>query len=279
MEKFLNVHLKIYEVDYEILVAYLSEMPFCGIEERYDELIVTFNVNDYNDDIRNEIKENLESFNSDYIIIKEEMIDDKNWNEEWENQIEPIIINDDIVITPDWKQDQLNHKLKLLINPKMSFGTGHHATTRLVCRMCLDVITPDTFWVDAGTGTGVLAILAAKLGAKPILAFDNNMWSIDNAKENVLMNDVEDIVKVELADIDEFIIPECDGILANLFRHLLIDSFPKFYQALKNKNGDLLVSGILVYDKEEIIEHALKNGFKLIKEILEDDWTAIHFRA
>jgi len=276
-KKFINIHIKILEEDYDPLYAIFYGVSFSGIEERLDEVVATFPIEIWKEKetrIKNAISESV--INAE--IVKEEIIDDKNWNEEWEKHVPAIIVNERIGIAPEWKLSELNTDIKLAINPKMSFGTGEHSSTRLMCILAEKVIKPNSYWIDAGTGTGILAILAIKLGANNVLAFDNNYWSIENAAENININNVQSQIELIEADIDSFDFPSCDGIIANLFFNLLMPSFPEFYKSLKNKKGDLLVSGILIYDKDEIIKAALDAGFEMENKIIEDEWIAFHFR-
>jgi ribosomal protein L11 methyltransferase len=277
--EYVNIYIKIDEELYDLAYGYISQFQFTGIEERSDELIITFESKSWNDLLRTELIDALKNVNSNIEITKEERFPDKNWNEEWEKNVEPVIINDKIVIAPSWKIKDLNYEIPVIINPKMSFGTGEHASTRLVCKLMETVIKKNSFWIDAGTGTGVLAILALKLGAGSMFAFDNNEWSIENAKENFILNSVENKIELLEADIESVSLPDADGITANLFRHLLIESFPVFYQSLNKSEGDLIVSGILKYDENEIKAEALHAGFIYINLLYEDEWVGIHFKA
>lgn len=276
--KYINVYARIKEEQYDLAYGLLSEFSFTGIEERLDEIVISFKAEDWNKDVQLAIQKALEQADSESEIYKIEEIAEKNWNEEWEKNVPTIVVNENIGIAPEWKKDELETNIKLLINPKMSFGTGEHATTKLVCRLMENLVDKDSFWIDAGTGTGVLAILAAKLGAREVFAFDNNEWSIENAKENSEMNGVSDQVKISQEDIDEMELPESDGIAANLFKNLLIPSFPMFLKSLMKTRGHLLVSGIIKFDKDDVFNAALAAGFEMIEEIYEDDWVAYHFR-
>jgi ribosomal protein L11 methyltransferase len=276
--KYTNVYVKILEENCDLAYGLISDFKFTGIEERMDEIVISFNSKDWNTEVQLALQKELERADEDAMIYKIEEINEKNWNEEWEKNIPLIVVNENIGIAPEWKKDELKTKIKLLINPKMTFGTGEHATTKLVCRLMENLIKKDSYWIDAGTGTGVLAILAAKLGARKIFAFDNNEWSIENTHENAKLNAVEDKIKISQEDIDEIELPECDGIAANLFKNLLIPSFPIFMKALEKSNGDLLVSGIIKFDKDEVFNSALEAGFEKIEEIYEDEWVAYHFK-
>ncbi len=278
-KKYINIFLAIPEEDYEMAYAALMDLPFCGIEEKLDELILTFELDNWNDSLRDEMLALLSDVNPEIEIRNEEIFGDKNWNEEWEKSVDPIIVSEKIAITPEWHAKEMDNEIKIIINPKMSFGTGHHATTRLCGRIMDRIVVPGSSWIDAGTGTGVLAILAVRLGAKYCYAFDNNEWSIDNAKENVELNGVADKIDVEQADIDLIELPETDAIAANLFIHLVNSALPKFYKALEKRHGDLVVSGILKYDREIVENNADKAGFRLVSSMVEDEWVAFHFKA
>jgi len=140
------------------------------------------------------------------------------------------------------------------------------------------IIQPGSYWIDAGTGTGVLAILAVFLGADKVLAFDNNSWSLENAEENIISNKCNDKVELLNSDVTRIELPEANGIAANLYPHLLIPSLPKFYQSLFENEGDLVVSGILVYDAQTVIMKAKEAGFRHILTLFEDEWVAVHFK-
>lgn len=276
---YVNVHLFVRDEDFEIATALIADSPILGIEERYDELVVCYYQEDWTDELQNEIVDTLKTY-KDYIEIKEiEIPENKNWNEEIEKQTPPIIVSDRIAITPEWHRDKVNQELTVIINPKMSFGTGQHATTKLVSRLMENLVKPNDYWIDAGTGTGVLAILAAKLGASAVYAFDNDEWSVENANENAEINNVIDLLTIEMQDIDNLSLPEANGIAANLFLHLVERALPRFFESLKNTKGDLLISGILIYDKDVVIQKALSCGFELVNTITEDEWIAFHFKG
>ncbi len=277
-KNYINIYVKIYEEFYEILGSFLYDFPIVGIEERLDEVIICFPAEKYNEKLRQKLIDILSVLSPDAKIIKTEKLEEKNWNEEWEKSVTPIVIDDEIAITPSWHADSLEHNIKILIDPKMSFGTGHHATTRLVCQLMKNLVKPDSYWIDAGTGTAVLAILAIKLGAKGVFAFDNNIWSVENSIENIAMNNCSEQIEIEQADIFKLDLPEADAIAANMYTHILKRAFPLFRRSLKNSNGDLLVSGVLKYDEEELYESAKDAGFKHIKTLREDEWIAVHFK-
>ncbi|MBS1537554.1 MAG: 50S ribosomal protein L11 methyltransferase [Bacteroidetes bacterium] len=276
-KQFVNLHLLILEEQFDLSYSVFNLFPFVGIEERIDEIVVTFNVQDYSTELNDVIINELKNIGVEASVLSVEIIDDKNWNAEWEESLEPVIVSERVAISPTWKSSEVPQEIVVLINPKMSFGTGYHPTTRMVCTLLEKTVDFGSRWIDAGTGTGVLAILAVKLGAEHCFAFDNDEWSVENSKENILINQVENQVECSQQDVFTVELPFSDGICANLYRNLLIPNFPKFYSALKRPNGVLLVSGVLKYDVEEIITAAESEHFIHIHTEIENEWAAIHF--
>jgi ribosomal protein L11 methyltransferase len=278
MINYVKIALNVAEEDYEKAYYVLTDYDFCGIEEGFDLLSITFTEEYFTEELKTQLLDELSKFIEDYKVKGIEIIEDKNWNEEWEKNLVPFKVNDRIAITPSARANEIDAPIKLLINPKMSFGTGEHATTRLVATLMDGLVKKDSFWVDAGTGTGVLGILAVKLGAKSCYAFDNDPWSVENSIENAEMNGVADKMDIEIGNIDTMEIPSADGIAANLFYHLVKAALPKFRKALEISKGDLLISGIMVHDAKSIIETAEGLGFKLQNSMTENEWIAFHFK-
>lgn len=276
--RFAMLYYSIPEEQFELAYAALMDLPFLGITEGFDELAICFDAEDYNSTLLRTIEQQFTDLHVQAVFEKHEEIEERNWNEEWEQSIEPVRVSERTVITPDWKQHEVNADVKILINPKMSFGTGHHQTTRLMAQFMEVLVHPGSAWVDAGTGTGVLAILAARLGATEVIAFDNDTWSIENARENVRLNNVEDMVKLSHEDIFSFLFPPVHGIAANLHKNILLPVFPHFYQGLLYNRGNLLVSGILRFDIDEVNHAAADAGFEHAETRLDGDWAAIHYQ-
>ncbi len=278
--KFVNVSLAILEEDFELAYSVLIDYDFIGMEEALDKIILSFEEKNWNEEVKNDLITRLnEVLPNNVKIIKEEVLEEKNWIEEWEKNTEPIKISENICITPEWKKDQIDANIKVIINPKMSFGTGQHATTKLMAQFIEKIIHPDQVWIDAGTGTGVLAILAAKMEAKKIYAFDNDEWSFENALENAELNKVADKIDIKLSTIEEYDFPKANVIVANMFLNLITASLNKFYKSLCETKGKLLVSGILIYDRDKLLSKAKEAGFILKDEVQEDEWCAFLFVA
>ena len=200
---------------------------------------------------------------------------DRNWNAEWEAHLQPIEISDRLLIVQ--KNKDINPKpgqIVIEINPKMSFGTGYHATTRLMLKQMETLDLKDKKIIDIGTGTGVLAIAARKLGNNlPILAFDNNAWSVENAIENIKENKAEDIT-IELLDAEEELALNLqkgyDLILANINKNVIDRILPviRKYAPL----ATVLLSGILVYDEPWIKKLLKQLNYEIAQTIYEDEW-------
>ena len=200
---------------------------------------------------------------------------DRNWNAEWEATLQPIEISDRLLIIQ--KSSDIKPKpgqIVIEINPKMSFGTGYHATTRLMLRQLETIDLKEKKIMDIGTGTGVLAIAARKLGNNlPILAFDNNSWSVENAIENIKGNDAEDIT-IKLLDAEEDLVLNLkegyDLILANINKNVIDRILPVIRKYAPQ--APVLLSGILVYDEPWLKKLLKRLDYTVVKTIYEDEW-------
>lgn len=209
------------------------------------------------------------------------LIADRNWNADWEATLQPIEISDKLLIVQ--QSNEVTPKpgqIVIQINPKMSFGTGYHATTRLMLRQMEHLDLKEKKIMDIGTGTGVLAIAARKLGNnRPILAFDNNSWAAENAVENIAENQADEI-KVELLDAEEDLVVNLkegyDLILANINKNVIDRILPvirKYAPA-----APVLLSGILVYDEPWLNKLLKWLGYTAEKTIYEDEWLSSFIR-
>lgn len=210
--------------------------------------------------------------------VAETSVEEKNWNEEWEKTIDVIEVNDKIVIKPTFRDySPQPEQLVITIDPKMSFGTGEHETTKLVLNLLDKYINRGMKVLDIGSGTGVLSIASSLLGADNVLGIDNDEWCLENGLENVELNHVEDKVKIKLAEIYDINEEPFDLILANINKHILIDIADKIYQLTKN-SGKAILSGLLVEDKTDIAKLYNSKGFSLIEEKILGEWIALVFQ-
>lgn len=253
----------------EVLLAQINEvLNIEGVEEMDSQLKFYFKSSNFNENLFNNIIE----LNS--IKYSKSVINSKNWNEEWESNYTPVIV-DEVGIRADFHPRNSEVKYDIVVTPKMSFGTGHHATTSMMVKAITGSAPAGKRVIDFGTGTGVLAILAHKMGAKEIVAIDYDDWSIENAAENFEKNNCADI---QLQKLDHF--PEAavyDIILANINLNVITDNIEAISKGLA-ANGVLLVSGILKTDLTEILKISLQYGLVLKKQSEKNNWLCIAFK-
>lgn len=199
----------------------------------------------------------------------------QNWNAQWESNFSPIRIHDELGVRAEFHPPFTDVTFDVVITPKMSFGTGHHETTRLMSEFILEIPCTETSVLDFGTGTGILAIYAAKRGAKVVLGTDNDAWSIENARENCQRNQCEFITISEtpLAQLNGWY----DIILANINLNVLLESAKDLHRLLKPQ-GNLLLSGVLITDENQLSTAFESLGFEKISTKTRKNWLALHFR-
>jgi ribosomal protein L11 methyltransferase len=269
MKKFFKIQIEIKSSEEEeILIAELSENKYYAFEEENNLLSAYVKEKDFDEEKLKEILPTKTVFTK--YIIKEE-----NWNQQWERNLKPVIINNFVAIRPSFHEAMKNVKHDLIITPKMSFGTGHHATTHLMVELMETIDFKNKTVVDFGTGTGVLAILAEKCGASEIVGVDYDEWSINNALENIEANDCHKIKLKQQSSLSG--IDEADIILANISLNVLKNAAFSMSSILKS-GSLLLVSGFLPTDKTEMQKIFEEMRFvKIITKQLEG-WLAILFK-
>ncbi|HRN49444.1 MAG: 50S ribosomal protein L11 methyltransferase [Chitinophagaceae bacterium] len=255
------------EADKEILIANLSELAE-GFEETENTFKIYIKQEKFD---TTEIKVLSEKLQFSYQIAS---IPNQNWNQLWESNFDPVIVNDFVAVRADFHQSEKNVEHEIVITPKMSFGTGHHATTFLMMQQMRKIDFTGKSVFDFGTGTGILAILAYKLGASRILATDIDEWSINNAQENFERNAISQIV---LKQSDSAIQNETfDIILANINRNILIETIPDLAKQLQ-KGGVLLLSGLLAVDEPDILSVCDNNALVLKESVQKEKWICLYF--
>lgn len=202
-------------------------------------------------------------------------IQNENWNRLWEDSIQPIEVADRFIITPSWHRDvEQGNKIVLIIDPKMSFGTGYHESTRLALQLISRYEMHNSAVLDVGTGTGVLAIAAAKVGARSVVGIDIDEWSFINAEENVARNECEDIVRIKFGSVEHVTETGFDFIFANITRKTIIDLLPLLLERM-SKQGILLLSGLLEDDRA-IMEETLRfHHCTVLSVVKENEWIGI----
>lgn len=260
----------------EILVSELAEFGFDAFVDTEDGVIAYGPV----ESVRFEDALNESILNTSHVEVKvafeKKIIPHQNWNALWEADFSPVFVEDRLTILAPFHDVSLAKGLLIIIQPQMSFGTGHHQTTWLMSKRMLDLPKLPTRVLDMGTGTGVLAILAEKLGAKEILAIDIEPWSAENTIENAKRNDCK-AIETLCGDVDLLVDRKFDLILANINKNILKKQIPQ-YAACLDKNGELFLSGFFTSDIEELVSYATQFGFELINTDEKETWATIALR-
>jgi ribosomal protein L11 methyltransferase len=259
------------EVQKEQFIAELTTLDFEGFLEEGLLLKAYKEIPNRSDGYQNPLlNEWLSKHNLKHSLS---ILKDQNWNALWERNFEPVYIENFTAIRANFHPSLNGFEHELIITPKMSFGTGHHATTYSVIQLMRDIDFKNKTVYDFGTGTGVLAILAEKLGASKVVATDNDPWCISNAEENVAVNNCHSIqveLVTEVANHAHY-----DIIIANINRHIIEANQTALYEQL-NPSGTLLLSGLLIADEEDIIKIFISKGLIHRRTIVKNGWVAIH---
>ena len=202
-------------------------------------------------------------------------IANENWNLQWEETIQPIEAGERFIIAPSWHPvDAKEGKIVVTIDPKMSFGTGYHESTRLMLRMLEKHGSARPHVLDVGTGTGILAIAAAKLGSIHVVGIDVDEWSYSNARENVEKNGCGGIVEIHFGSLEVVAETGFDMILANITRTAILELLPSLVQKLR-KEGVILCSGLMTEDRSSVEDALRQEGCALLSGATENEWIGI----
>ncbi len=208
------------------------------------------------------------------LLFFEERVQKQNWNKEWEKNVEPVIVDGQCLIRAAFHHLPEKYPYEIIITPKMSFGTGHHQTTYLMIKAQLSLDHQHKLVMDAGCGTAILSIMAAKRGAKRIEAFDIDEWSIENGRENATLNHCQQI-HIRQGHIRSFDWKEAfDIVLANINKNVLLDEMTVYAKVLRN-HGWLLISGFYENDIVDLQREAEQNGFQLRRTDNREHWASL----
>lgn len=255
----------------EILTAYLADYPFESFAQEKGQL-KAYIPQERLADCKEEIDELLAEEGVEgtrYVSIETQ-----NWNALWESNFEPVDVDGRIYIRAPFHASPANDAMEVVIMPKMSFGTGHHATTHLMSAAITELAVEGKEGLDMGSGTGVLAIIAAMRGAAHLDAVDIDEWADENCRENILTNGVADRITPILGDASAIEGRHYDFILANINRNILLADMPR-YDAALNAGGTLLMSGILECDIPAIVERAEGLGMRFVGSKLRNGWAVV----
>lgn len=260
------------ELGSEILIAELGELPFESFVESEFGVTAFIQKQLWTTSILDDIFVlNSPQFTISYTI---EEIDQVNWNEEWEKNFDPIDVDGKCHVRAPF-HPKTNAEYDIIIEPKMSFGTGHHETTHMMIQHVLEIDVTNMKTLDMGCGTAILAILAEMKGAQPIDAIDIDNWCFLNSIENAERNNCKHISVYE-GDASLLIDQKYDLIIANINRNILLNDMQRYVDCL-NKNGVLLLSGFYEEDIPYIEASCIEKGLKFVKKIQRNNWVSLKF--
>jgi ribosomal protein L11 methyltransferase len=260
----------------EILVSALSEVGFESFMEEDLKVKAYISSKEENVLMINAVLEKFNGKNEMSFKWTKETIRHKNWNEVWEANFEPVYVENNLSIVAPFHDESLRKNHVIEIDPKMSFGTGHHQTTFLMCQQIFKLDLKDKCILDMGTGTGVLAILAEQLGARECFAIDIEPWSVENTIYNATRNRC---TKIKAIEGGESQIPKIlfDCIFANINKNVLKEQLKTYSDSL-SLDGTLLLSGFFTSDVQELCVHAEKYNLKTESIHEKESWALIKLR-
>jgi ribosomal protein L11 methyltransferase len=259
----------------EIIIANLSILPYESFMEEGEYLKAYIQEQDFDPSDLTDLVLKLKTNKGVIINYEYKNIEQQNWNHVWESHFEPVSINDQLHLLAPFHIKDKYQGLIIEIEPKMSFGTGHHQTTFLMCEEISSLKLDGKYVLDMGSGTGVLSILAEKCGAKEILALDIESWSVENCEENTKRNKCSKIIS-KLGDIIDINGQSFDVIIANINKNVLLSHLPSYSKCI-NANGILLLSGFFETDAEDLISAAFKENLVLKSKKIKDGWAMLCF--
>lgn len=272
----LNIRLSPLRPFNEIIVAQLADAGFESFVDTEDGVLAYGQIAETS--VERALSETFLGEQRDDVTFSFEssIIKSKNWNAAWESDFEPVFVEDYVSILAPFHDKSRAKGMTVEIQPKMSFGTGHHQTTWMMSKALFELKTIPQRVLDMGTGTGVLAIIAEKLGAAEILAIDIEDWSVESTIENAKRNNCKNI-EVLHGDVDLIAGKTFDLILANINKNILKAHIPSYAKALENK-GILMLSGFFDSDVDELLNFAKKYGLEKEFVYFKDNWAAIKMK-
>lgn len=280
MKTYKEIKVSTQPFDPDIVSGILWQLDIDGVNE-FDDYLTVF-ISEAKTTTREDVEELLQHLIEEKLIesfhTEEQTFEEKNWNEEYEKKVRVVEVTDRIVIKPSFKEYSPKPKqLIITIDPKMSFGTGEHATTKLVLQHLEKNIHGGEKVLDIGSGTGVLGIASVMLGTSSALCIDNDEWCLLNGIENVKANNLENRIEVRQCELKDVKESEFDLIVANINKHILIDIADLIAVKIK-KTGTIILSGLLDIDINDIVDLYVSKGFKLQEHSGLDEWIALVFK-
>jgi len=256
----------------EILIAEMGDAGFDTFMETEQGFEAYTEEENFDQTKLQEIKAKYQQLTPvEYTVSK---VEKQNWNEIWENSYQPINVENKCLIRADFHRAEKKYPYEIIITPKMSFGTGHHQTTYLMIKNQLEIDHQNKIVMDAGCGTAILSVMASKLGAKKVEAFDIDEWSVSNGKENIEINKCSTIHHQQGKISDLTFDSNFDIILANINKNVLLQEMAQ-YAAYLNPGGLLLLSGFYENDIPDLLREGAKYRMKEVQRDERENWAAL----
>lgn len=271
IELVVNVEPK--EQGSDVLIAQLAELGY----ESFVETEKGFNAYIQEQDFNTQQLNLALSFYSDFFKFdySSNTIQQQNWNKEWENNFQPIDVEGKCYIRAPFHEARKGYLYDVVIEPKMSFGTGHHSTTQLMIQKLMQLDVKGKALLDMGCGTGVLAIVASMMGADPVTAIDIDEWSYENTIENCGKNNIANVL-VHKGNAQILAGRVFHSILANINKNVLLKDLSVYKEVLE-KSGNLVISGFFETDIDELTAKARELGLSLKDKVVQEQWAMLHF--
>lgn len=247
-------------------MALLNSIGFEGFEQKENLLIGFVPAEKFSESEFRELIQPLD------LAFEKSEVAEENWNEEWEKNFQPIVIENKIAVRASFHSPVNGVEQEIIIDPKMAFGTGHHATTEMMMRLILEENFSGKTVLDFGCGTGILSILAAKLGAATVLAIDNDPNAVENSRENFQLNRIGNAAVMwgDTVPAGE----KFDFILANVTKEVIMENLRAYSAAMENR-GSLFISGLLFSDRSPLMNAVNEAGLVWEKEYQMDQWMGV----
>ena len=257
----------------EILVTYLAEINFESFEQDGNSVDAYIQYKEFD---LSKVEDVLKTIDTEILEFNYQLIEDENWNAEWEKNFEPIYIDNQCIIRAPFHKKEEGFDYEIIINPQMSFGTGHHQTTYLVMKAMFGIDFENKTVLDMGSGTGILAILAEKLNCEKAVAIDIDEWAFQNTIDNIELNVCK---KIEVLEGGAELLTETNKyelVLANINRNILVNDM-KHYTSSMKKGGIIYMSGFYTSDVSIIQEEANKQGLTFVNVAEREGWALVQF--
>lgn len=272
MKDYVEVTIPLLDELKDVIIAELTGLGYDGIWDQGNELVAYIDVQEFR---HKELYDMLARYGMENSFSRK-MLEQRNWNEEWEKNYDPIWVDKRVYVRSPFHAPSDEVDYEVVIQPRMSFGTGHHETTRLMIRMMLTTDLANKTVLDMGTGTGVLAFLAHMMKASDVVGIDNDANSVENAIDNMKYNEVAG-VKFLQGSYDAIPDQQFDVVLSNITKNINVGLLPHLAKHV-SKGGYLMLAGFLNFDLQEVNELVTSLGFKIERNISEGDWECLLYK-